>query len=231
MKIIGILGGMGPESSADLYLQLIHKSHTFFEDDFDKYPHILINNIPIPNIFQHNSNSVGIYLGKQIQILTNAGAEILGVCCNSAHYHWSTIHNTLSGSVILINMIDKTVIQVKKSGYQCMGLLGTYISQPLYLQTCQNQKLEVLVPSFSFQYDVESIISQILSGNNGYILKKQLIHIANHLLALGAECIVLGCTELPLILNETEVDFPLYSSTKILGDALFNCAINISDKV
>jgi len=224
MKKIGILGGMGPEASADLYLKLIKLFYTRAGENMKSYPHIFINNIPIPNLFQQTGQNVGYYLGQEAYKLEQVGSEILAIACNSAHFYLNDIRHAVSHAVIVIDMIAEVAKKVREDECINVGVLSTLKSRPLYLTALKAQSLKPVLPEDSQQEHVENIISKILSGQKTLELKNSLKTLAEVLINFGADCVVLGCTDLPLLLKEHDCPFPLYSSTDVLANVIFEYA-------
>lgn len=219
MKTIGILGGMGPEASADLYLKLIERFYRQAGTDMGGYPHILINNLPVPNLFQQEGEAVGRYLGRQARILEEAGAQVMGIACNSAHFYLAPVREALSGCRLL-DMIHEAALRAQAGGHTRVGVLSTIMSRNLYERHITELKLTPVLPDSTAQKAVEEIVSAVLSGDKSAHLTRELAGLGAALAAQGAQCVVLGCTDLPLILNADQVDYPLYSSTDVLADAL-----------
>lgn len=226
MRPIGILGGMGPEASANVYLLLIQRSYRYAAENMDSYPHILINSIPKPNIFQRFDKETGIYLGEQARILEGAGAKAIGVACNSAHYFWAEMRAALSPEVWLVDMIDEVAKRVEKDGFKQVGILSSSMSRPLYAQALSNHHCKITPLKESEQEKTNRIISRILAGERTPGLKADLRALAEGQMELGSGCVVLGCTDLPIILNQAEVAFPLIASNEVLADVLFDFAVN-----
>jgi len=224
LKTIGILGGMGPEASADLYQQLIDRFYKRAGSDMHGYPHIIINSIPVPDIFQQAGTPIGKYLAEQTRLLEKAGAQVIGIACNSAHNYLNEIRNELTGSAELIDMIAEVAHTVNAARFRKIGLMSTTMSKPLYMRALEKERLTVIGMSSDEQTRVESIINQILSGVKSESLRDSLRTVATSLRTQGAECIVLGCTDLPVLLKSSDVQFPLYSSTTVLADVLFQKA-------
>jgi aspartate racemase len=226
LKRIGILGGMGPEASADIYLRLIKLFYDYSKDDMKAYPHIIINSIPIPNLFQLKDKQIGQYLGNEAARLEESGAEILAIACNSAHYFFNDIRKALSNSVYLINLIEEIINHVQLDGFSSIGLLSTALSKPLYVHTCNARHVKIETLGIKEQKIVDKIIIDILSGRANDTSKSILNELALRLLNYGAKSIVLGCTDLPLLLGKTEVNYPLFSSNEILANTIFSKVIN-----
>lgn len=226
MRPIGILGGMGPEASADVYLKIIKLSYGHAAENMDAYPHILINNIPMPNIFQRFSKETGIYLGEQVRILEVAGAKAIGIACNSAHHYFTYMRAALSPAVWLVDMIDEVAKRVEKDGFQQIGLLSSSMSRPLYETALSNHHRTITPLSPIEQAQTDKIISCILAGERTTELKAELRALADGQMRRGSGCVILGCTDLPVILNQADVNFPLVASNDVLADVLFDYAVN-----
>ncbi|MBU2647220.1 amino acid racemase [bacterium] len=219
MKILGILGGMGPEASVDLYRELVQRFYTSAGGDLKGYPHIMINNVPVPNLFQQTGEAPGLYLGEQASILERSGAQVMGVACNSAHFYLKYIKDALT-NCLLLDMIKEVALRVRQDHHTKVGILSSVMSRPIYAKHFKEQGIELVMPEAKEQEDVERIISEVLGGVKSEKLTKTLADHGTRLMAAGAECIILGCTDLPLILKSNQVDYPLYSSTSILADAM-----------
>lgn len=225
MQPIGILGGMGPEASADVYLKIIRLAYRHAAQNMDAYPHILINNLPTPNIFQRPSHETGLYLGEQVRVLERAGARAIGVACNSAHYFWSDMRAALAPGIWLVDMIDEVAGKVQQNGFTRVGVLSSSMSRPLYQQAIANHACLITDLSQSEQEAIDRIIEKVLAGIRTPELQGELRCLAEAQVTRGAQCVVLGCTDLPLILDQSTVLFPLVASNDVLAEALFNFSI------
>ena len=225
MNPIGILGGMGPEASADVYLKLIKRAYQRAAQDMNAYPHILINNLPTPDIFQRPDKETGIYLGKQARILEAAGARAIGVACNSAHYFWAEMRAALSPNIWLVDMIDEVAGRVKREGHRQIGVLCSSMARPLYERAIVRHACQAADLTHSEQAWVDWIIARILAGERTPELKGDLRDLADGQRARGADCVVLGCTDLPILLDPGDVAYPLFASNDVLADVLFEFAV------
>jgi aspartate racemase len=225
MQTIGILGGMGPEASADVYLKIIQRSYKHARENMDAYPHILINNIPTPNIFQRPNQETGAYLGEQVHILEVAGAKAIGVACNSAHLFWPEMRAALSSGVWLVDMIDEVARKVAHDGHHQVGVLSSSMSRPLYEHAIAEHSCQTTSLTGSEQESVDQIITSILAGERTSELKDALRSLADNQISRCANCVILGCTDLPIILDQADVPYPLYASNDVLAEVLFDFAI------
>ena len=131
----------------------------------------------------------------------------------------------LSPTVWLVDMIDEVARKVRQDGLTHIGLLSSGMSRQLYVRAAANHQLQITLLDEAEQEQIDEIINRILSGERTPRLKAELQGLADAQIARGAPCVVLGCTDLPLILGQADVQYPLYTSNDILAEALFNFAI------
>jgi aspartate racemase len=219
MKVLGILGGMGPEASVDLYNELVQRFYKSAGTDLTSYPHIIINNVPVPNLFQQEGEAPGFYLGEQADLLEKSGVQVMGIACNSAHFYFEYIKKALK-NCLLLDMVNEVAVKVRQDGHKKIGVLSSIMSRSLYAGHLEAKGLNLVLPETEAQKDVERIIAAVLGGIKNDQITRELRAHADQLINTGAECVVLGCTDLPLILKSRQVKYPLYSSTDILADAM-----------
>ena len=125
-KTIGILGGMGPEATADLYLHIIQlfqqKYGAIYDSDF---PEIIIVNLPIPDVVENanEQNIVKEMLIEGVKKLEKAGADFVAIPCNTVTYYIKEMQSAVS--IPIINILQETTNAIIKSGIEKVGLLGT----------------------------------------------------------------------------------------------------------
>lgn len=221
-KSIAIIGGMGPQASAKLLEILIDMCNKDFgaKDDSD-FPEVILNSIPVPN-FISNKNNVKIVRGiliERIKNLENFRPSCIGIACNTAHVMFEDLQS--STQVPFVSIIDEVTKKVAQSKIKKIGLIGTpvTIDSNLYQSALGKQKIEVVIPSKKERELVEAVIWNVLAGNAGGKDRQQLVKIAGSLKKKGAQGIILGCTELPLIFPK---DFllPVFDSIEILARGL-----------
>lgn len=219
-KIIGILGGMGPEATIDLFYKII--KFTPAEKDQDHLRIIIDNNPKIPDrtaaIFGKGENPLPA-LQKTAKNLEKAGADFIIMPCNTAHYFISEIQQSIK--IPILNMIKETAHYVKSifPSIKNVGLLatkGTYKTE-LYTSFFKEKNIEILIPSPLEQNKIMDIIYKIKSSILSKEIKNQMIAISEELIKKGAEAIIAGCTEIPLILKNEDIKIPVIDPTNILA--------------
>ena len=219
-KIIGILGGMGPEATIDLFYKII--KFTPAEKDQDHLRIIIDNNPKIPDrtaaILGKGEDPLPA-LRETAQNLEKAGADFIIIPCNTAHYFLSSIQESVN--IPVLNMIEETAKETKKriSQIKKVGLLasiGVYRSG-IYHQHFKKFHIEVISPQEKDKEEIMKVIYTIKAGNLSKRAKKNILKITQKLIDKGAEAIIAGCTEIPLILKEGDISFPLIDPTQVLA--------------
>ncbi len=199
-KVLGVLGGLGPASSVYFYDMLT--SHTYAERDQDHLNIILSSRADTPDrtdfiLGRAQSNPLDT-MRAQAQLLANAGADIIAMPCNTAHYFYEGLSTSVG--VPIINIIKQTAIFCRRAGYSRVGLLateGTVVSGA-YDSVFKLASVECAVPTREGQDIISDIIyNQIKKGKEPNI--DAFSAVADKLYESGCDAIVLGCTELSLL--------------------------------
>jgi len=219
-KIIGILGGMGPEATIDLFYKII--KFTPVEKDQDHLRIIIDNNPKIPDrtaaILGKGEDPLPA-LQESARNLEKAGADFIIIPCNTAHYFLPLIQESVK--IPILNMIEEAaketqqrIPQIKKVGL--LASIGIYKTE-IYHQHYKKFNIEVISPEEKDKEEVMKAIYAVKAGNLSEGIKKSILKIAQELINKGAEVIIAGCTEIPLILKEGDVSVPLIDPTQILA--------------
>ena len=220
-KIIGILGGMGPEATIDLFYKII--KFTPAEKDQNHLRIIIDNNPKIPDrtaaILGKGEDPLPA-LQETARNLERAGADFIIIPCNTAHYFLSSIQESVK--IPILNMIEETAkeTQKKNSSIKKVGLLasiGTYKTK-IYHQHFKKFNIEVISPEEKDKEEVMKAIYAVKAGDLSEKIKKNILKIAQKLITKGAEVIIAGCTEIPLILKEGDVSVPIIDPTRVLAE-------------
>jgi aspartate racemase len=216
MGIVGVVGGVGPEAS-NKFCELLIKN-TSAKTDQDNIPFLHFCNPQIPDRTEFivgKGESPVAELIKTSRALEVAGADFLVIPCNTAHYFLSEVQDSVS-----VPIVDMTKVLVKNvlSGYppiKKIGLLATTgsIKGQIYQNYFKSVGIEAVLLS---DEDQEGLVMGAIYGGNGIkagkkvLPKKRLMRAAEKLISMGAEALVLGCTEIPLVLKQKDLDVRLY---------------------
>ncbi|MGD9345877.1 MAG: amino acid racemase [Candidatus Aminicenantes bacterium] len=222
-KTIGILGGMGPEATEYIFGLII--KNTKVEIDQNHIPLIIYSNPKVPprtDAILGTGPSPTPYLVEGIKVLKQAGADFMIMPCVTAHFF---IADALSEVPIpFISLLDESLTwaqdhipALKKVGL--VSSTGTLISG-LFHETYKNAGIEVFGPADEEQKLVMDAIfgkKGIKAGFTSGYAKETIVNAARILAGRGAEAIVAGCTEVPLVLKEEDIPVPFIEPMKIVA--------------
>ena len=239
-KTIGILGGMGPEATLSLYNLIIDKTPAKKDQD---HIHVIINSNPaIPDrtrYIVYGEESPLEMLKEGVILLEKAGADMILISCNTAHYFVPELSKYIS--IPILHMLDLTCKYIAQSVQSRdeysgaikvpIGILATTgtIKTELYQTYLGKYNLESVLPT---EQEQESLVMEAIYGRKGIKAgyhegpAKLLQQAANLLVQRGAQFVIAGCTEVPLALTSKMVTVPLINSMEILAQAAVNSALN-----
>ncbi|MDY3124301.1 MAG: amino acid racemase [[Actinobacillus] rossii] len=199
-NVIGILGGMGPAATADMFQKFIKLTPAHCDQD---HIPLLISSIPdIPDRTEcilHGGEDPESVMEKYVHGLENAGATCIIMACNTAHYWFD--HLKAKSHVDMLSIIDATIDEVIATGKQKIGLLATdaTLATGLYKKRIEEQGLTFIRPNEESQKKVMESIYLLKSGETEHSIEL-MSQQRDELTKQGAEVIILGCTEVPIIL-------------------------------
>lgn len=219
-KSIGILGGMGPDASAQLYKIMIELARTkYAAQENQDYPDIILHSVPVPDFITNKSN-VPAALTMLQESVRQLGlvSSVLGIACNTAHLLIEELQSETTTP--FVSMIEATAQKVVDDGYKKIGLLATPTTfrSKLYQNALKRYNVEIITPTDEQIDQLGDIVQSILAGDFNQS-SQRLVAIANELVQQEAETAILGCTELPLVFPKTFA-IPTYSSLDVLADTL-----------
>ena len=228
-RTIGILGGMGPLATADLFQKITLHTAAIFDQD---HPRVCIDsNTNIADrtaALLHGGTDPVPEMLKSAQRLESMGADFLIMPCNTAHNYYHAVAGSVS--IPVLHMIAITRDALVARGVRCAGLLATdgTIQTGIYQRTFAGSGVELLTPDN--EADQAAVMDVIYNG----VKAGDLSHdpsafraACEHLLARGAEVLILGCTELPLAFRLYSLDdtqFPSIDPTLELALAAIRAA-------
>jgi aspartate racemase len=227
-KTIAILGGMGPQASSRLLEVIIRmSSEDFNAKNDDDFPEIILNSIPIADFISNKDNAKPALckLKKRIKLLEKFKPSCFSIACNTAHILLDKLQKATN--ISFISIIEEVSREVVKSKIKKVGLLGTpvTIKSKLYQKSLTRKNIKIITLSKNGQIATECIIRNVLAGNSFDKDKKKLLRFSEILKNKGAQGIIFGCTELPLIFPKS-TKFTTFDSIEILAKALLAKVFN-----
>ncbi len=221
-KTIGIIGGMGPAATADLYTRIIEQTDA--KTDAEHLHVIIDGNTAIPDrtaaILRGGEDPTAELVASACR-LEQAGAELLVMACNTAHYFYDRI--TPNISVPFLHMPRETAKEARRRGYKTVALLATdgTCEAGVYQQAFEAEAPEIrlLRPEEDGQRLIMSLIYDNVKAGRFDMPKEQVGALLAELKKCGAEAFILGCTELPLAFRHYGFDAETVDPTTVLARA------------
>ncbi len=228
MKKIGLIGGLTWESTAEYYRlinEMVHerlgKRHSaeMIVGSFDFNP---INRMMVEN----NWDGVAELLFEMARNLEKAGAECLLICCNTLHRLADRLE--CPGGAKLIHIIDVIADEIIFRKMKKVGLMGSIytMKEDFYRDRLARQGIEIVIPEKNdMEVIMEVIETELGIGKIKESSRKYFLEIINKLKAEGAEGVILGCTEIPLLIRKEDTSVVLFDSTWLHSAAAVNFAL------
>ena len=223
---IGVLGGMGPEASVAFYNRIIKlfQQEQGAKHNFE-YPEMLIHNMPSPdNVEAGVEDELADYLLNSTRMLEQAGMQLLAIPCNSAHVHIDKVMAAVQGKVM--NILEETAKAVHQSGLRKVLLLATKstLKYEIYQSYLKDLGIETIVPSQAHQEITTQAIMSVCGGSINSTTRSAMVKIVEAY--PDAQGVVLGCTEIPLIIGQEDLQIPCFDTAEILARATYEHCLN-----
>jgi aspartate racemase len=227
MKKIGLIGGITPESTV-LYYQILNRLNA---NQLGKThsAELIINSFDFGQISQLVEKGRWDLLNKKMAEagtnLENAGASCILICANTMHLCINEVRKVVR--IPVIHIADSTAKEIQKKGIQKVALLGTkYTMEKDFFRDILNKHaIETIIPDVEERDEIHRIIyDELAQGEFKKSSKEKYLKIIDSLILKGAKGIILGCTEIPLLINQNDVSLPIFDTTRIHAAAGFEFA-------
>lgn len=226
MKKVGLIGGISWVSTIDYY-KFINEGVNAKLGGLN-FAECIIYSLNFGDIQAKTwENSFDLLLNA-CERVKKTGADCIVLCANTAHLFADKLQEKISLPMIHIGV--ETAKAVVKQGYKKVGLLGTKFTMEMdfYRNKLEEYGLEVLIPQKqeTRDYIQHTIKEELGIGFINTTTKKNYISIANDLVDNGAECIILGCTEIPMLISQDDFSIPIFDTTKIHSQAIIDYIVS-----
>lgn len=214
---------MGPQTTSKVYLSVIKLIREMGEE---KYPPIVIYNLPFPFVIENEAIVQGINSEKMIpylidgaKILEKSGVDFGILPCNTLHKYIGEIRKAVKFP--FLSILEETALALKEKKVKNVGILATEttIKSKIYEDALRDNGINILYPSQNEQDIVNNIIVELLNETGSNLQKEKLGTVCNILYERGAEIILLACTDLQLIASNIKTPVPIIDTTEILINA------------
>ena len=217
---------MCPEATVDFMAKVIALTPGAKDQD---HIHMFVDHNPaVPNrqdAILADGEDPGPALAAMARRLEAAGADFLVIPCNTAYVFEQSIVDAVD--IPLVSIIEETIAALP-ADCAAVGLLATdgCLQAGVYQQGLKEHGLRAIEPTADDMQELMRTVYAIKAGDTGQAVVDSMRNLANALVAQGADAVIAGCTEIPLVLNETMLDVPLLSSTDILAQKTVQMALS-----
>lgn len=231
MKKIGLIGGMSWESTL-LYYKLINEKTKELLGGFHSAK-CIIESVDFAEIAKcqakNDWKSLDQMMIDKAKILEAAGAEIILICANTMHLCVGAVETEIA--IPILHIAEVTATNIKAKQLDKIALLGTKFTmeKDFFSNILEDNGISVLLPNANDRNKIHDIIyTELVDGKINDDSRNEYIRIINDLKKQGAQGVILGCTEIPLLIKKDHVDLPLFNTTQIHAEEAVRLAIGQS---
>ena len=222
MKSVGVIGGLGPETTAEFYLDVIFSS---YEKDHTSRPLVVISNVPLPYQIEEDliKENKGVeryipFLVEEAKRLEKTGVDFLVMPCNSLHVFIETIRGSVG--IPVLSIVEETVRFVKDNNFKRVGIVSTSatVENKLYETAFEKNGIEFAVPDGLQQAKMGKFIHNLVMGRKDNRDRDGLVEIINSFEDKNVDCVALACTDLQLLIPK-HPSLKIFDTMKILAEA------------
>jgi len=222
MRTVGVIGGLGPETTAEFYLDVVFSCQN---KDRTARPGILISSVPLPFAIEEDlivrnvgQNRYIPYLVAEARRLEKAAADFIVMPCNSLHVFISDIRKSVKTPVLSI--VEETVRFLKTNGFTKVGIVSTSatIRNKLYETAFAENGIAFSSPDEYEQEKMGKFIHNLVIGQQNNKDREELVRIIGGFEEKAVDCVVLACTDLQLLIPK-HPSLKIFDTMKILADA------------
>lgn len=229
VRKIGLIGGLSFPSTITYYERLnrlinqrLGKAHSarIVLESLDFQP-------MVEWLTANNSAAATSALVAASRRLTDAGADLIAMCCNTVHKYAAAVESGIE--VPLVNICRCTAQESMRRGFRTVALMGSTYSmeEGFYRREFEREGIRVLVPELNDRRFIQHAIESELSvGDISPQTRARFIQIAHTLCARGADALVLACTEIPLVIRQQDIDFPIIDTVEVHCTAIVSHVFN-----
>ena len=230
MKKLGLIGGMGPQSTVPYYMNIVYGVQQRTSPDF--FPNLTIESLNVFEILkmiaEERYDELTEHVLTAIRNLQNAGADFAALTANTVHIVYDRLAER--SPLPLVSIVESTAREAERIGARRVALLGTRFTmeRDFYRRPFERIGIDVVIPDEAERRYIDGkITSELEYGTVMDETRRRFVDIIGRLAAdEGAEAVILGCTELPLLLDDSVSPLPVLDTVKIhsadLGDRILS---------
>ena len=222
MKSVGVIGGLGPETTAEFYLEVVFQCQKI---NHEQRPSIVIGSVPL--LFEIERDLIASNAGKERYVpflveearrLEKAGVYFLVMPCNSLHVFIDEIRKAVS--IPVLSIVEETISYLKNENFKTVGLISTSatITNNVYETKFKENDISYVTPNDLQRAKMDKIIQRLIEGRHLNDDRELILETVDDLAGQNVDCVALACTDLQLLVpNSTEV--PIFDTMKVLAEA------------
>lgn len=222
------MGGLSPESTTVYYEHIVREYRRRFGDH--SYPEIVIYSVNFQRFIDWMRDErwdlVAEGLAEAVERLGRAGADFALIASNTVHIVFDEVQRR--STIPLVSIIDATAEAIEREGLRRVGLLGTLftMTRDFYREGLARRGIEVVTPSREDMELVDRVIfEELVNGVLKPESKKEFLRIIGELERMGARGVILGCTEIPLLVSQEDVSIKLFDTARIHAEKALELAL------
>jgi len=232
MKKIGIIGGLGPEATIDYYRIIIE---LYREKQNGNFPEVIIHSLSMNEfsdmLKKKEQNKIISWLTNAVKSLQSAGADFAIIASNTPHFVFDEV-KALS-PIPLLSIVEETCKKALNLGLKKIGLMGTKITMntDFYQKVFSKEGISIVVPNGQEQnYIQQKLWTEIMFNKIIEDTRQELLKIVKRMIdSASIQGMIVGCTELPLILTKDEFGIPFLNTTRIHVESAVRYCLKIED--
>ena len=222
MKSVGIIGGLGPETTAEFYLELVFGCQ---KANQKSRPEIVISNVPLPLEVERDfiEKNEGIeryipFLITEAKRLEKSGMDFLVIPCNSVHVFIEEIRNSVN--IPVLSIIEETAKYVKSNKFKKVGIVSTSVTvkRHVYENIFKKESINFVVPNELQLAELSKIIHNLVNGIHLNKDREIMLSVINDLKKQGVDAIALACTDLQMLLPSDD-EIVIFDTMKVLANS------------
>ncbi|MBN2016011.1 amino acid racemase [Candidatus Dojkabacteria bacterium] len=222
MKTVGIIGGLGPETTSEFYLDIVFSCYKKIKE---ARPGIIISSVPLPykieeDLIMKNKGAERYipFLINEAKRLEKACADFIVMPCNSLHVFIEEIRDSVE--IPILSIIEETVKFIKRNKYKKVGIVSTSatIQNKLYETAFERNDITYVTPDELQQAKMGKFILNLVLGQQKNRDREELIQIINDFEKHKVDCVALACTDLQLLIPKHPT-LNIFDTMKIFADA------------
>ncbi len=222
MKSVGVIGGLGPETTANFYLEVIFRCQKL--NDVQR-PSIVIGSVPLLFEIERDliAKNEGIeryipYLQDEAKKLEKSGVDFLVMPCNSLHVFIDEIRAAVT--IPVLSIVEETINYLKANQISKVGLISTSatIENQVYESKLKENNISFVTPSSTERNQIDAVIQRLVNGSHSDSDRTFLIEVADGLSEENVSHVALACTDLQLLNPESE-KVTIFDTMKVLADS------------